>query len=240
MFEVFLIPVLQDNYVYVLRNNATDETAVVDPSVSEPVLDFLDARKWQLNAILNTHHHWDHVGGNEELKQATGCEIIGYRKDAHRIPGIDIELDEGDSFTVAGETGEVLTVPGHTLGHVLYYFADQHALFCGDTLFSMGCGRLFEGTPEQMFHSLSKFKELPPETKIYCGHEYTEANGKFALELEPDNEDILERMEEVQRLRANDEPTLPVTLDIEFRTNPFLRAQDAETFAKIRELKDNF
>lgn len=236
--KILQIPVLKDNYIYILHG--CGQTAVIDPSISAPVLQMLDKQGWKLDYILNTHHHNDHVGGNIELKAATGAKIVGYKDDAHRIPGIDIKLSDDDIFNVCGYDAEILFIPGHTLGHIAYYFAKKDMLFCGDTLFSLGCGRLFEGTPQQMFTSLAKIKALPKNTQIYCAHEYTQSNGNFALGLMPENKDLLARIEEVKNLRQDCKPTIPTSLSIELKTNPFLLATNANEFATIRMQKDHY
>ncbi|HLJ62473.1 MAG TPA: hydroxyacylglutathione hydrolase [Stellaceae bacterium] len=251
--DIRQIPVLKDNYVYLLHDEASGATAVVDPAVPEPVLAALSAARLTLTHILNTHHHADHVGGNEALKAATGCIIVGPRADRERIPLIDIELGEGDSFTLGTHTARIFDVPGHTRGHIAYWFKEDAALFCGDTLFIMGCGRLFEGTPEQMWRSLNKLRSLPPATRIFCAHEYTESNARFALTVDPGNEALIERMARVKEARAMDRPTVPGTLGEELLTNPFLRADQPAlqamagavgdpiaTFAEIRRRKDRF
>lgn len=252
--EIHQIPVLSDNYVYLARDPASAATAVVDPAVVEPVLDALAERGWTLTHILNTHHHMDHVGGNMELKAHTGCTIVGPRADRARIPGIDVEVGDGERYMLGEAEAQVFDVPGHTRGHIAYWFAESQALFCGDTLFAMGCGRLFEGTPEQMWTSLSKLKALPGETRIFCAHEYTQANGRFALSVEPGNEDLVARMREVDEKRAQGLPTVPSTIEAELATNPFLRPDSAhlqetvglpggglvEVFARTRALKDSF
>jgi len=245
--------VLKDNYVYLLHDAATNTTAAVDPSVAPPVLEALRREGWPLTHILNTHHHHDHTGGNVELKAATGCTIVGPRADRDRIPGIDVALGEGETYKLGSDESRVYDVPGHTRGHIAYWFRDSRALFCGDTLFLMGCGRLFEGTPEQMWRSLSKLKALPPETRVYCGHEYTQANARFALTVEPQNRDLVARSERVNALRAEGKSTIPGNLREELATNPFLRADvpalqadsgapgdPVATFASIRRRKDNF
>ena len=245
--------VLKDNYVYLLHDAATNTTAAVDPSVAPPVLEALRREGWPLTHILNTHHHHDHTGGNVELKAATGCTIVGPRADRDRIPGIDVALGEGETYKLGSDEARVYDVPGHTRGHIAYWFRDSRALFCGDTLFLMGCGRLFEGTPEQMWRSLSKLKALPPETRVYCGHEYTQANARFALTVEPQNRDLVARSERVNALRAEGKSTIPGNLREELATNPFLRADvpalqadsgapgdPVATFASIRRRKDNF
>lgn len=240
MIEVIQFPVLSDNYTFMIHNEADNRTAVIDPALAEPVLATLKEKGWQLDYIVNTHHHFDHTDGNMPLKQATGAKIIGYKHDAKRIPGIDIEVDDGEKINICGEEAEVIFVPGHTLGHIAYYFAESGVLFCGDTIFSLGCGRLFEGTAEQMYNSLNKLKNLPGETKIYCAHEYTEANGKFALTIEPDNVDLQQRMEEVRHLRKQGKATIPTVMELELATNTFLRAGSVEEFAERRRKKDGF
>lgn len=252
--DIIQIPVLNDNYVYLVRDPATGAMAVVDPAVSEPVLAELTRRGWSLTHILNTHHHGDHVGGNLALKAATGCTIVGPRADRDRIPGIDIAVGDGDSYFLGAAEAKVFDVPGHTSGHIAFWFPDSDALFCGDTLFAMGCGRLFEGTPQQMWTSLEKFLALPDATRVYCAHEYTESNGRFALHVEPGNAALTARMEDVRRLRAAGQPTVPSTLGLERATNPFLRpdslhlqqtiglpgADPVSVFARTRQMKDEF
>lgn len=249
------LPVLDDNYVYVLHDGPTGATAVVDPAEAEPVLELLAGRGWSLSHILNTHHHHDHVGGNLVLKEATGARIIGARADAGRIPGIDQQVNDGESFLLGQAAAMVMSVPGHTSGHIAFWFPESHALFCGDTLFSLGCGRLFEGTAEQMWDSLSRIRSLPDETMIHCAHEYTAANGRFARTVERDNGDLAARLAEVESLRKRKSPTIPVSLEREKKTNPFLRvdlpaiahavgladgAPPAQVFAELRRRKDAF
>ena len=254
MLSILTLPVLNDNYIYLLHDPVSGETAAVDPAVAQPVLDVLEQKGWRLTAILNTHHHSDHVGGNLELKQKTGCTVIAPLSDQHRIPGIDRAVVDGDVITLGKHSAKVLSTPGHTSGHVAYHFADDNTLFCGDTLFVMGCGRLFEGTAEQMWHSLQKLKALPASTQIYCAHEYTQANGRFALTVEPDNRQLQQRMEVINQLRANRLPTVPSTIEQELATNPFFREDSmalqetikmvgkkpVEVFAEVRRLKDGF
>lgn len=236
--KIIQIPVLKDNYTYLLHGG--EKTAVIDPSIASPVLEMLEKESWQLDYILNTHHHNDHTGGNLELKAASSAKVIGYKGDSHRIPGINIELNDGDTLNICGQTVQIMSIPGHTTGHIAFYFPEISSLFCGDTLFSLGCGRLFEGTPEQMFNSLAKIKALPHDTLIYCGHEYTESNGKFAITIIPDNQDLKTKMTEVTRLRAQSKTTIPTLLEVELKTNPFLLANDVNEFTRIRHLKDNF
>lgn len=252
--EIEQIPVLDDNYVYLAHCPETGDTAVVDPAVSAPVFAALDETGWKLTHILNTHHHGDHVGGNLEIKAKTGCTIVGPRADKDRIPGIDVQVGDGDTYTLGKSTAKVFDVPGHTRGHIAYWFGDSDALFCGDTLFVMGCGRLFEGTPAQMLNSLDKFKPLPDQTKVYCAHEYTQSNGRFALTVEPHNDALIKLMDDVNAKRAKGIPTVPSTLGQERATNPFLRSGSADlqatvglvgaplvdVFAEVRHRKDNF
>ncbi|HEY8219936.1 MAG TPA: hydroxyacylglutathione hydrolase [Methylobacter sp.] len=254
MLSILELPVLNDNYIYLLHNPVSGETAAVDPAVAQPVLDVLDQKGWQLTYILNTHHHSDHVGGNLELKQKTGCTVIASLSDQNRIPGFDRGVVEGDTITLGKHSATVISTPGHTSGHVVYHFAGDNTLFCGDTLFVMGCGRLFEGTAEQMWHSLQKLKALPASTQVYCAHEYTQANGRFALTVEPDNQQLQQRMELINRLRASQLPTVPSTIEQELETNPFFREDSlalqetikmvnkkpVEVFAEVRRLKDSF
>jgi len=254
MLTILQIPVLTDNYIYLVHDPVSGETAVIDPALAQPVLDVLDKKSWRLTYIMNTHHHWDHVGGNLELKQQTGCKIIAAQADRDRIPGIDIGVSEDDVISLGSHLARVISTPGHTSGHIVYHFAEDGALFCGDTLFVMGCGRLFEGTPEQMWSSLQKLKALPPSTRIYCTHEYTSANGRFALSVEPDNHHTQQKMLEVQKLRAENKPTVPSTIEQERATNPFFRADSmsikktlglanqspVHVFTELRKLKDSF
>lgn len=254
MLEIIQLPVLINNYIYLIHDPISKETAVVDPPIPEPVIEILTSNKWKLTYILNTHHHWDHVGANLELKQKTNCQIMGYEADQSRIPGIDKLLKHGGTINIGNQVAIVIATPGHTLGHIVYHFPENNALFCGDTLFSMGCGRLFEGSPEQMWHSLQLLKQLPKKTKIYCAHEYTQANGKFALTLEPDNQQLQQRCDQVNQLRYHNRSTIPSTIGQELSTNPFLRDHSQsiqqsigmknqpaiKIFAKVRELKDNF
>ena len=254
MLTILQLPVLNDNYIYLLHDPISGETAAVDPAVAQPVLDVLAQKGWRLTMILNTHHHGDHVGGNLELKQKTGCTVIAALADRHRIPAFDSGVVDGDTITLGAHSANVIATPGHTNGHVVYHFAADNALFCGDTLFGMGCGRLFEGTAEQMWQSLQKLKTLPAATRIYCAHEYTQANGRFALTLEPANLQLQQRMDSIGQLRAKHLPTVPSTIAQELATNPFLREDSlalqqavnkannppVEVFAEIRRLKDHF
>lgn len=229
---------LQDNYVYLLHSG--NQTAVVDPSEAGPVLAALKQTGWRLDFVLNTHHHWDHVGGNETLKRETGCRVLGSQFDRDRIPGLDQALGEGESFRLGEAEAKILEIPGHTLGHIAYCFVDDKALFCGDTLFSIGCGRLFEGTPEQMWRSLGKLAVLPDDVRVFCGHEYTVANLSFALTLEPGHPELGSKLAKAKALRSADKPTVPSLLGEEKRLNPFLKAPSAQAFAEVRRRKDTF
>ncbi len=240
MLEITLVPCLSDNYAYLIRDPAGAAVGIVDPSEASPVQEALTDRGWHLTHIFNTHHHFDHTGGNLALKAAYGAKVIGPKADRDRIPGIDEAYGEGDRLTFGTRVAQIFDIPGHTSGHIALWFGEDQALFTGDTLFAMGCGRMFEGTPVQMWASLSKLAALPAETRVYCGHEYTEANGRFALAVEPDNPALRHRMDAVKALRAAGRPTIPSTIALELATNPFLRAGDVEKFAERRQAKDNF
>jgi hydroxyacylglutathione hydrolase len=254
MLDIHLVPCLKDNYAYLVHDKASGQVAAVDPSEAGPVLQALAAHGLKLTHVLNTHHHFDHTGGNLELKETTGARIVGPKADADRIPGIDLALGEGDTFALGEASARVFDIPAHTKGHIAFWFEQDKALFTGDTLFAMGCGRLFEGTPAQMWASLSKLAGLPDDTRVYCGHEYTLANGRFALTLEPANPDLRQRMVDVEACRSRGEPTIPSTIGLERRTNPFLRPSSAElratlglqaaslveVFAETRRRKDVF
>jgi hydroxyacylglutathione hydrolase len=238
--EIVRIPAMSDNYIWLVHDKRTYKTAVVDPGVAAPVLAEIKKRGWKLNAILNTHWHPDHTGGNAELKSETGAIIIAPSGEGTRIPGADWLAGGNNKIKVGQHVAQILEVPGHTAGHIAYHFADDGILFVGDTLFAMGCGRLFEGTAAQMFKNMQLFRTLPPETVVYCAHEYTQANGRFALTVEPENEALQARMVEVDALRAAGEPTVPTTIGAELATNPFLRAESAEQLGERRAAKDAF
>ena len=252
--EVIPLPALQDNYAYLVREPEEGVVAVVDPPVPEPVVAALATRGWGLDLILNTHHHGDHIGGNVALKQRYGATVVGPRADRHRIGSLDVAVGEGDTVAVGRQTAQVLETPGHTSGHIAYWFAEAHALFCGDTLFSLGCGRLFEGTPKQMWQSLCRLRALPDDTRIYCGHEYTQSNARFAVTIDPDNGALQAFARRVDELRARGEPTIPSRLGDEKAASPFLRADAADlqaalgmtgadpvaVFAEVRGRKDRF
>lgn len=251
--RISLIPCLSDNYAYLIESGT--EVAVVDPSEPAPVIAALEAKGIKrLDHVLNTHHHFDHTGGNAPLKQKYGATITGPRNDMHRIEGIDRGVGEGDTVKVGDSVWRVLDIPAHTSGHIALWCPDHAAVFTGDTMFAMGCGRLFEGTPAQMWASLSKLAALPPETKVYCGHEYTASNGRFAMSVDTANVALTARMDAVNALRAQNKPTIPSTIAEERATNPFLRSNTAElaaaagkpvsdpvaVFAELRARKDSF
>lgn len=238
--EIVRIPVLTDNYIWLVHEPVSGETMVVDPAVAAPVLAVADKRGWKITAVWNTHWHGDHTGGNAEIKAATGATIIGPAAEQAKIPTLDVLVKEGDVVTLGVARAQVLDVPAHTAGHIAYHFADEQAAFVGDTLFAMGCGRLFEGTPAQMFANMAKLAALPPETSVYCAHEYTQSNGRYALHAEPDNAAIVERMALVDQQRALGKPTVPTTIEQERATNPFMRAKSVAELAHRRAEKDNF
>ena len=238
--KVEIIPCLQDNYSYLIIDEDKLEACVVDPSEAKPIIDYLSGKNINLKYILNTHHHYDHIGGNTELKKKFGSVVLGFNGDAKRIPEIDILLKDNEIWNSGNFKAKIIHIPGHTLGHICFYFFDENLLFTGDTLFSLGCGRIFEGTYEQMYESLNKLKSLPKETKIYCGHEYTLNNSKFCLEHDSENSSLLKKIEFIKKQRNNNLPTIPSTLQDEIDCNIFLRANDLKTFSKLRDLKDNF
>lgn len=252
--QIHQFPCLNDNYSWLVHEPQANVTAVVDTPEIGPILRALDQTGWSLTHILNTHWHPDHAGGNEELKAKTGCQIIGPRAEAKRIPAIDRQVGDGDEVKFGAATAKVFDVPGHTAGHIAYWFAEDKAAFVGDTLFALGCGRLFEGTAQQMWTSLQKLMALPPETKVYCAHEYTQSNARFAISVDPDNADLAARVKEIDAMRAKGIPTVPSSIGLELATNPFLRptsqslqrslgmvgADAVAVFAETRKRKDNF
>ena len=238
--EVACTPALTDNYVWLLHDDASGETVVVDPAEADPVLAAANARGWAITAIWNTHWHRDHTGGNAAIKVATGCAITGPAAEAAKIPTLDRTVGEGDTVMLGGHAAMVLAVPAHTAGHIAYHLPADGIAFVGDTLFAMGCGRLFEGTAAQMFANMVRLAALPPETMVYCAHEYTEANGRYALAAEPGNLAIAARMDEVRALRAAGRATVPTTIAAERATNPFMRAGSIAELARRRAEKDSF
>ena len=240
MLDIVRIPALSDNYIWLVHDPASGETMVVDPAQAEPVLAEAEARGWKIDAIWNTHWHPDHTGGNAAIKAATGCTVIAPAAEAARIPTADRLVREGDEVRLGDHVARVMEVPAHTAGHIAYHFADDDVVFVGDTLFAMGCGRLFEGTAAQMFANMQRLGALPGETRVYCAHEYTQSNGRYALIAEPDNAAIRDRMDAVDRARAAGEATVPTTIALEAATNPFLRAGSVEVLAERRAAKDAF
>ena len=236
--EIIRIPVLTDNYVWLVHEALSGECMVVDPAVAAPVLAESDARGWKITQIWNTHWHPDHTGGNAEIKGATGCIITGPGAEAARIPTLDVLVAEGDTVMLGEVAAQVLDVPAHTAGHIAFHFPDERAAFVGDTLFAMGCGRLFEGTAEQMFANMRKLEALGDDTAIFCAHEYTLSNGRFALRVEPDNAALVERMAMVTAMRERGEPTVPTSIALERATNPFMRACTVSELAERRLAKD--
>lgn len=252
--DIVRIPALRDNYLWLIRCRQTGTTGIVDPAEAPPVDAELQRRGWTLDWIVNTHHHMDHVGANLELKQRHGCRVVGPGPDRDRIPGIDVTVDEGDTWSLGDAQARVHFVPGHTRGHIAYHFADSQALFCGDTIFLMGCGRLFEGTPAQMWDSMRRLRALPDDTLVCCAHEYTLSNARFALTVDGDNPALVARAEQVRQAREQGQPTVPDRLGLEKATNPFMRVDDPAlaaavgmagappeaVFGEIRARKDRF
>jgi hydroxyacylglutathione hydrolase len=254
MLHIDIIPCLNDNYSYLLQDEKTNTIAIIDPSDFYPCDKEIQKKYKKLDYILNTHHHFDHVGGNKELKKKYGAKVLGFEKDKARIPGIDRTLNDNENFKIGATFFEVIFIPGHTSGHVAFYSEYEKIIFSGDTLFSLGCGRVFEGTYEQMFNSLHKFKKLPPETKIYCGHEYTKKNLEFCIQYEPNNEYLKKKKVLIDAKIRSNLPSIPVSIEEELKTNIFLRcneqvvknalnlnkSSEQEIFVKLRDLKDNF
>ena len=238
--KVEIISCLQDNYSYLIIDETNNLACIVDPSEAGPIVDYLKNKNINLKYILNTHHHFDHVGGNKNLKKKYNSVVIGYKDDANRIPEIDILLEDNQIWKADNFEAKIMHIPGHTTGHICYHFFKEKLIFTGDTLFSLGCGKLFEGTYEDMFKSLDKIKKLPQDTKIYCGHEYTLQNSKFCIEHDPENTNLKNKIKEVKKKRENSLPTIPSILKDEMECNIFLRAKNIESFSKLRDLKDNF
>jgi hydroxyacylglutathione hydrolase len=238
--EVVQVPVLADNYVYLAHDSASGETAVIDPAVAEPVLAAASARGWTITQVLNTHWHPDHVGGNLAIVAATGAKVTGPKGEMARIPGIDRAVGGGDTVQIGTATARVIDVPAHTAGHIAYAFEADGVLFPGDTLFALGCGRLFEGDAGQMFDALGRLMALDPATLVYCAHEYTQSNARFAITVEPENPDLQARIAEIDAARAQGLATVPFTLAMEAATNPFVRAATVAELAIRRTAKDGF
>ena len=238
--DIVRIAALSDNYIWLVHDPDSGETMVVDPAEADPVLTEAERRGWTISAIWNTHWHPDHTGGNAAIKQATGAPVIAPAAEAAKIPTADRLVAEGDTVGLGSHVASVLETPAHTAGHITYHFADDAVAFTGDTLFAMGCGRLFEGTAAQMYANMRRLADLPPETSVYCAHEYTLSNARYAQVAEPDNDAIADRLREVEKMRERGEATVPTTIALERATNPFMRAQSVEQFAARRASKDVF
>jgi len=238
--KIQIIPCLHDNYSYLVIDEKNNIACAIDPSEAKPIIKYLEKKNINLKYILNTHHHYDHVGGNQELKKKYNARVIGYKGDKHRIPEIDTLVDDQEIWKQESFEAKIIHIPGHTLGHVCFYFFNEEAAFTGDTLFSLGCGKIFEGSYEQMFNSLMKIKALPLKTKIYCGHEYTKQNAKFCITHDKNNENLKNKIKIIDKKLENNLPTIPSTIREELDCNIFLRSNKVETFSKLRDLKDNF
>lgn len=236
MLKVAAVPAFSDNYIWLVHDSDSGDTAVVDPGDASPVLAEAQRRGWRIGQVWNTHKHWDHTDGNLGVKQATGSTVFAPAE----APGHDVTLAEGDEIRLGQHVGRAVEIPGHTLGHIALVFDDDGVAFVGDTMFAMGCGRVFEGTAEQMYDSLQKIAALPGDTKLYCGHEYTLSNAKFAAQSDPGNQQIASRLEQVREMRSRGEITLPTTVAEERATNPFVRSSDWREFARLRAEKDSF
>ena len=252
--QVNLIPCLRDNYAYIINDNDSKTVGVVDPSEAPPIITYLKKLNLKLDYILNTHHHFDHIGGNIELKKLYKAKVVGFTGDKHRIPGLDVEVKDNMNWVFGKSSVKILHIPGHTLGHICFFFEKEKIAFTGDTLFSLGCGRIFEGDHKQMLASLNKIKKLPKSTKIYCGHEYSYKNGEFCIKYDSNNNNLKKKFEKIKQLRSDNLPTVPTILEEELQSNIFLRCdqndlksilnmkkeEEYTVFKKIRDLKDNY
>ena len=238
--KIEIIPCLQDNYSYLIIDENKNDACVVDPSEAKPIINFIEKENINLKYILNTHHHFDHIGGNIELKEKYDSIVVGYKYDAERIPEINVLVEDNQIWKEDNFEAKIIHIPGHTTGHIAFYFFNEKIIFTGDTLFSLGCGKIFEGTYKEMFESLSKIKNLPEDTKIYCGHEYTLQNSKFCIKHDPQNQDLQNKITKINEKLKNNVPTIPSILKDEKECNIFLRAKNVESFSKLRDLKDNF
>jgi len=252
--QITSLQCLTDNYAYIVNDNNSKTIGVIDPSEAKPIISFLEKNNLKLNYILNTHHHFDHIGGNIELKKTYNAKVVGFDGDKHRIPGIDIMLKNNEQWNFGNSIVKILHIPGHTLGHICFFFEKEKIAFTGDTLFSLGCGRIFEGDHKQMLSSLNKIKQLPKDTMIYCGHEYTYKNAEFCIKHDNKNSDLIRRFQKIKKLRSLNLPTIPSRLEDELKSNIFLRCnqndlkinlnmknqEDLEVFKKVRDLKDSF
>ena len=238
--KVEIIKCLQDNYSYLIIDSENNTSCVIDPGEAEPIIKYLEEKKIKLDFILNTHHHYDHVGGNKKLKERYGAKVVGFIDDKNRIPEIDITVKDKQIWKEKKFEAKIFHIPGHTRGHICFYFFNEKIIFSGDTLFSLGCGRIFEGTYSQMFNSLNFFKDLPLDTNIYCGHEYTLKNSDFCLKYDPDNQNLKKKINIIKEKLNKNLPTLPSTIKDEIECNIFLRSKNLENFSNLRDLKDNF
>ena len=238
--KVEIIPCLEDNYSYLIIDEINNNACIIDPSEAKPIINFIEKKNINLKYILNTHHHFDHIGGNKELKKKYNSIVVGYKYDAKRIPEIDILVEDNQIWKADNFEAKIIHVPGHTLGHISFHFFNERLIFTGDTLFSLGCGRIFEGTHEEMFKSLNKIKSLPQDTKVYCGHEYTLQNSNFCIHHDSKNTKLQKKIKEIKEKLKNNIPTVPTILKDEIDCNIFLGAKNIESFSKLRDLKDNF
>ena len=238
--KIEIIRCLQDNYSYLVIDEKNNIACVIDPSEADPIIKHLEKHKIKLKFILNTHHHYDHVGGNRKLKEKYEANVVGYIGDKERIPEIDIVVNDQETWVYKNFEAKIIHIPGHTLGHICFYFHKDASVFTGDTLFSLGCGKIFEGTHSQMFDSLMKLKELPQNTKVFCGHEYTEQNSKFCIIHDKDNENLKAKISDIKLKLKSGLPTIPSTIKDELECNIFLKSNNVENFSKLRDLKDNF